>query len=54
MSFGEAAYLGLVLTAFFTFIGVVGFISIWSRRPRRSVPMQDATPQRHREYRKAA
>ncbi len=33
MSTGEIAYLALALTAFATFISVVGFISVWSRRP---------------------
>lgn len=33
MSYGEVAFLVLVLAAFGTFIGCVGFISIWSRRP---------------------
>jgi len=33
MSTGEMAYLAMVLTAFATFISVVGFISVWSRLP---------------------
>lgn len=36
MSNGEAAFLALVLVAFVTFIGVVGFLSIWTRIPRKS------------------
>lgn len=35
MSTGEIAFLALVLCAFATFIGVVGFMSIWSRTPRK-------------------
>lgn len=33
MSFGEIAFLAMVVGAFATFIGVVGFMSVWSRRP---------------------
>ena len=33
MSFEETAYLTMVLVAFSTFIAVVGFLSVWSRRP---------------------
>ena len=32
---GEIAFLALVVTAFATFIGVIGFISIWSRQPSK-------------------
>jgi hypothetical protein len=39
MSNGESAYLALVLFAFAVFIGVVGFVSIWSRRPSKTQPM---------------
>ena len=38
MSQGEAAFLGLVLVAFMTFIGVIGFLSIWSRKPSLKKP----------------
>lgn len=37
MSYGETAFLVLVLVAFSTFIGVVGFVSIWSRRPTEQI-----------------
>ncbi len=36
MSFGEIAFLVLVLSAFAAFIGTVGFISIWSGQPAKS------------------
>lgn len=39
MSYGEMGYLALVLTGFVAFIGSVGFVSIWSRRP----PKVDST-----------
>lgn len=35
MSNGEIAFLALVLCAFATFMGVVGFLSIWTRIPRK-------------------
>lgn len=46
MSTGEIAFLALVLCAFATFIGVVGFMSIWSRNPRQSFTKEstDAAP----------
>jgi len=36
MTNGEIAYLALVLIAFASFVGIVGFISIWSRFPART------------------
>jgi hypothetical protein len=39
MSSGEIAYLALVLFGFVTFMSVLGFISVWSRRPR--IPTAD-------------
>lgn len=35
MSSGEFAYLCLVLFMFAAFIGILGFVSIWSRRSGR-------------------
>lgn len=40
MSSGEMAFLGLVIFAFLTFIVSVGFVSVWSRKPR---PTPEAT-----------
>ncbi len=51
MSFGETAFLGLVLGGFVTFIGCVGFISIWSGK-RRPLPL--ARESARVEFRKAA
>lgn len=34
MSQGEVAYFALILFAFVCFIGIVSFVSIWSRRHR--------------------
>ncbi len=39
---GEIAFLALVVTAFTAFIGVVGFISIWSRQPRKQAAADPA------------
>jgi len=57
MSVGEMAFLGLVIGALLTFMGTVGFISIWSRSPRSlpavkepTVPAVDVTA----DFRKAA
>lgn len=36
MSHGEIAFLALVLTGFASFIGIVGFLSIWTRQPAKS------------------
>ncbi len=44
MSTGEIAYLALALTAFATFMGVVGFISVWSRRPAKKHHQEPAAP----------
>lgn len=39
MSYGELAFLALVLAGFGAFVGSVGFISIWSALPaKRSHP----------------
>jgi cell division protein FtsN len=57
MSVGEMAFLGLVVGAFVTFIGSVGFISIWSRKPRSQLQAQkQAIPAANvaSDFRKAA
>jgi len=36
MSYGEIGYLTLVLTGFVAFMGGLGFVSVWSRRPKKS------------------
>ncbi|MGE3335247.1 MAG: hypothetical protein AB7I36_16505 [Rhodospirillaceae bacterium] len=36
MSNGEMAYLALVLIVYAAFMGTLGFVSIWSRRPGRA------------------
>ncbi len=36
MSNGEMAYLTLVLIVYAAFMGTLGFVSIWSRRPVRA------------------
>lgn len=40
MSNGEMAYLALVLIVFGTFMGSLGFVSIWSRRPARAASIE--------------
>lgn len=49
MSNGEIAYLAMVLFAFATFISVVGFVSIWSRRPAQKVSMNAIIDADHEE-----
>lgn len=41
MTIGEMAYLGLVGCTYFAFMGTLGFISIWSRKPKSSQPVQN-------------
>lgn len=45
MTTGEMAYLGLVGCTFFAFMGTLGFISIWSRKPKASQPAQSRVSQ---------
>jgi len=42
MSYGEMGFLALVLTGFASFIGGVGFVSIWSRRPAKATTATSA------------
>jgi uncharacterized membrane protein YeiB len=42
MSFGEMAFLALVLTAFITFIVSLLFLSIWTRSARRGPSSADS------------
>lgn len=44
MSEGEMAYLAMVLTVFAAFIGVLGFVSNWSRRKADQEPAKNADP----------
>ncbi len=44
MSLSEVAFLVLVLTAFLTFICVVGYVSIWSGRPSKTKTHNAAVP----------
>lgn len=44
MSLGEVAFLALALTAFLTFICVIGFVSIWSGRPSKVRAHSTAAP----------
>lgn len=57
MSTGEMAYLGMVLAAFFIFIGVVGFVSTWSRKAPSSADQRqdwDRGAERDSTHRHAA